>query len=259
MPFCDIGLNLTNNRFLDDQQAVLERAITADVTKFIITGTDLEESEMALSLSHKFPESCYATAGVHPHYAKSAPDDLADQLTALAAQSKIVAIGECGLDFNRNYSPQEDQLQVFEIQLQVAHKTGLPLFLHERDAFQEQVGLLKQYLPGIKGGVAHCFTGTQEQMHQYLELGLYIGITGWLCDAKRGKELRQAVESLPLSRLLLETDAPYLTPKTLKQASRRNEPENLPHIAGEVARIKNCTLEEIAEASFSNSLALFSI
>lgn len=266
MQLCDIGVNLTNNRFTDDWRETVDRSINVGVNKLIITGTDLQESQDALDMSVALPNHCYATVGIHPHYAKDAVDDqgsptFVSQLKKMAEHTKAVAIGECGLDFNRNFSPPEAQRIVFETQLQVACELGLPVFLHERDAFDEQISLLKKYRSKLAGGVVHCFTGNIEQISAYLKLDLHIGITGWLCDAKRGKELRDAVLHLPLNRLLLETDAPYLMPKTLKANSKRNEPENLPHILEHLASIlpEKYGLEEIARASYQNSLLLFGL
>ncbi len=264
MQLCDIGVNLTNNRFNEDWRSIVESSVNAGVDKLIITGTDIQESQSALLMSEAIPANCYATVGIHPHYAKDVVDEhgeptFIEQLKSLASHPKAVAIGECGLDFNRNFSSPESQRVVFETQLQIACELGKPIFLHERDAFEEQINLLKKYRSKLVGGVAHCFTGNIEQISAYLDLDLHIGITGWLCDSKRGKDLLDAVRHLPLNKLLLETDAPYLMPKTLKNGSKRNKPENLPHILEHLASIlpNNFSLEDIAKASYQNSLDLF--
>lgn len=266
MELCDIGVNLTNNRFNDDWQSTVLRANQAGVKQLIITGTDIQESRDALTMSEQLPDHCYATVGIHPHYAKDAVDSAGkpnckDTLITLASHPKAVAIGECGLDFNRNYSPPDIQKQVFTMQLDVAVATQKPVFLHERDAFDTQLAILTAYKDKLVGGVVHCFTGTTEQLAAYLDLGFYIGITGWLCDPKRGKTLRDAVKYLPLNRLLLETDAPYLMPKTLSSSSKRNEPENLPHILEQLADIlpNEHSIEAIGQASYHNSVALFGL
>jgi TatD DNase family protein len=174
-----------------------------------------------------------------------------------------VAIGECGLDFNRNFSTPEQQLLAFEQQLKLACELDLPVFLHERDAFDPQIELLTKYHKELKGGVVHCFTGNIEQMSRYLDLGLYIGITGWVCDLKRGQALRDAVKSLPLNRILLETDAPYLRPKGLannrKVDNGNNEPAYLPYIAEEVAGLMATDINTIQVASLNNTQTLFNI
>lgn len=256
-PLFDIGVNLTNNRFSDDLDEVLSRSREAGVQGLLITGTSEQESSDALAISHRFPDICWSTAGVHPHDAANVSDDFVNVLRRLASDAKVKAIGECGLDFNRNFSPREAQIRVFQQQLELATELQLPLFLHERDAFDEQY----QLLSGVANlrGVAHCFTGTTEQMQGYLSLGLYIGITGWVCDPKRGQDLQQAVAHLPLERLLLETDAPFLTPKTLPGKIRRNEPCYLPHIAETVASLKHVPVEEVVRASTENAQTLFAI
>lgn len=273
MQLCDIGVNLTSNRFAHDWRDCIIRAADVGVAKLIITGTDVAASETAIHLANQYPHHCYATAGIHPHHAKEAVDNsgrcnFRQQLTDLAGHSAVVAIGECGLDFNRNFSPKNVQLQVFEAQLELAVELRMPVFLHERDAFQEQLLLLKKYRSRMVGGVVHCFTGNRQQLEAYLDLDFYIGITGWLCDPRRGTELRDAVKALPLSRLLLETDAPYLTPKTLPSSVKRNEPCHLPHIAEQLTGIVNAsadanaellTVKHIADASYQNSLQLFKL
>lgn len=255
--FFDIGVNLTNNRFADDLDEVIARARDAGVAGLLLTGTSVPESRMAQELNQRFAGYCWSTAGVHPHDAAKVSDDFIHHLRQLASQKNVVAIGECGLDFNRNYSPPEQQIEVFQQQLILSQELQLPLFLHERDAFQQQVSMLAA-VSDLKG-VAHCFTGSVSQMQAYLELGLHVGVTGWLCDAKRGAELREAVKVLPLERLLIETDAPFLTPKTLPGKIRRNEPCYLPHIAQTIAELKGVTIDEVAEASLSSAESLFAI
>lgn len=255
MPLVDIGLNLTNNAFKDDADAVVADATLAGVTKFVITGTDETHSALGLALAKKFQQYC--TAGVHPHDAKNVSDNFICVLENLASSPEVVAIGECGLDFNRNFSPKESQQSVFSLQLELAKKLNLPLFLHERDAFETQKSMLNEH--GIEKAVAHCFTGNKVQMKTWLDMGFYMGITGWLCDEKRGVELREAVRYLPLDRLMLETDSPFLIPKTLKSKNRRNVPANLPHIAAQYALLINKPLAEVIEYSYNNSLQFFGL
>ncbi|XOV79942.1 MAG: TatD family hydrolase [Aestuariibacter sp.] len=257
MTFCDIGVNLTNKRFHQDLNGVLAEARLAGVDTIIITGTNEQESAAALALTENTTLTLYSTAGVHPHDADAVSDDWLEHLRTLLASPQVVAVGECGLDFNRNYSSQSGQRAVFAAQLQLAKDYGKPVFLHERDAFEEQIALLQRYQ--IDHGVAHCFTGNARQMQTYLSLGLYIGITGWVCDPKRGIDLQNAVAELPMDRLLLETDAPYLLPKTLPNKVRRNEPKFLPVVAQTVAEIKGVTIEDVAQASYENAQQLFAI
>lgn len=252
-PLFDIGVNLTNNRFNDDLQQVLARSKEAGVQGLLLTGTSEAESAAALNICNNYPD-CWSTAGVHPHDAANVSETFIAQLRHLARDDKVLAIGECGLDFNRNFSPREAQLSVFQQQIELATELNLPLFLHERDAFDEQIKMLSAV--NRLRGVAHCFTGTPAQMQAYLALGLYIGITGWVCDPRRGQDLQEAVKHLPLERLLLETDAPFLTPKTLPGKIRRNEPCYLPHIAETVADLKQISVEEVARAATHNAQTL---
>ncbi|MBT1064154.1 TatD family hydrolase [Bowmanella sp. Y26] len=255
MAWFDIGVNLTNSRFSADLDLVIERARQKQVNQLLITGTDVQESRAALQLAEQY--QLVSTAGVHPHYAGAVEQDYLLRLRELASADRVRAIGECGLDFNRNFSSKEDQLRVFEQQLELAADLQKPVFLHERDAFPEQITLLKQYRDKLSGGVAHCFTGDRMQMEAYLELDLHIGITGWLCDERRAQPLREAVTALPLSRVLLETDAPYLAPRHIRPRIERCEPCHLPIVAEELASLMNIPVAELAKQSFANSLALF--
>ena len=261
MHWFDIGVNLTNERF--DVEPVLTRAIAVGVESMILTGTSLEESQKALSLCHQFPHTLYSTAGIHPHHASEFNQQTYTTLQELCQSPHVVAVGECGLDFNRNFSTPGQQIAAFEQQLQLACEVKLPLFLHERDAFEQQIKLLKKYRPKIVGGVVHCFTGNTAQMQAYLELDFYIGITGWLCDLNRGLELREAVKFLPLNRLLLETDAPYLRPKGLANNRKidkgNNEPAYLPYIAEQLANIKDVDIQQIKHHCYANSQTLFGL
>jgi TatD DNase family protein len=261
MSWCDIGVNFTDKRLLF--KSVFKRALAADVNHIIITGTSLNKSQLAIELAQQYPSHLSTTVGVHPHDASQFNAQTLNVLKTLAKSNSVVAIGECGLDFNRNFSTPEQQLLAFEQQLKLACELDLPVFLHERDAFDTQIELLTKYHKELKGGVVHCFTGNIEQMSRYLDLGLYIGITGWVCDLKRGQALRNAVKSLPLNRILLETDAPYLRPKGLannrKVDNGNNEPAYLPYIAEEVAGLMATDINTIQVASLNNTQTLFNI
>jgi TatD DNase family protein len=236
---------------------VIINANEQGVTRMLLIGGSVEQSKQAIQLSQTHIDTFSTTVGVHPHCAKDAGDNFIDELRQLATNYHVVAIGECGLDFNRNFSPADIQLQVFEQQLQLAGELGLPVYLHERDAFDQQIDLLTQYSDKLNGGVVHCFTGGKEQAEAYLQLGFFIGITGWVCDPKRGESLRDALSVIPLDRILLETDAPYLMPKTLKTKSRNNQPANLPHIAQAVAQLKNIDINILQQHCWQNSITLF--
>lgn len=258
----DIGVNLTDHAFANDRQEVIARASASGVTSLIITGTNLEESQQALELCRQQGSqgaNLWCTAGVHPHNAKQWSLQYTAELRALAMEPWVVAIGETGLDFNRNFSPPEQQLFAFEEQLKLAAEVGLPLFLHERDAHTEQLRLLQQYRPQLPGGVVHCFTGTEDELERYLELDLYIGITGWICDERRGLHLQELIRLIPQDRLLLETDSPYLLPRTLrpKPKSRRNEPHYLSHINQQIAGMLGIGETELAAQTSRNARALF--
>jgi TatD DNase family protein len=248
----DIGANLTHPAFRDDLPQVLERARDAGVD-IIATGTTPEETRKALELGF------FTTAGVHPHHARECGPQTIAALRELAKHPRVVAIGECGLDFNRNYSPHPDQEKWFIAQVELALELNKPLFLHSRDAHPRFSEILRSFK--VKTAVAHCFTGEREELHAYLDLGLYIGITGWICDERRGRHLVELVREIPPERLLLETDAPYLTPRDMQPQpkARRNEPAFLPHILKAVAKALGRPAEEVALETARNARRLFSL
>jgi TatD DNase family protein len=254
----DIGANLTHPSFGEDHDAVAARARQAGVETIIVTGTTVEESRAAAALAGRL--GLYATAGVHPHHARECDAGTIPALRAVAAENpRVVAIGECGLDFNRNYSPHPDQEKWFSAQLELALSLDKPLFLHSRDAHPRFYELLKHFK--IRNAVAHCFTGGKEELRSYIDLGLYIGLTGWICDERRGGHLLELVRDIPRERLLLETDAPYLTPRDLRPQpkARRNEPAFLPHILRAVARALGRPAEEVAAETTANAERLFGL
>ena len=258
MQLVDIGANLTHSAFRTDLDEVLARARLAGVGELVVTGTAIPESRAAVALAEAH-ERLYATAGVHPHHARDCDHTTLPALREIARHPKVVAIGECGLDFNRNYSPHPDQEKWFVAQLELGIELGKPLFLHSRDAHPRFAGVLKAHRPAR--AVAHCFTGERAELEAYLDLGLYIGITGWICDERRGRHLVELVRDIPRDRLLLETDAPYLTPRDLmpQPRARRNEPAFLPHIARAVARALGRPAEDVAAETTRNARALFSL
>jgi TatD DNase family protein len=255
----DIGANLTHDSFADDLTEVIARARSVGVRRMIVTGSSVEGSQQAIELSAKYRGELFATAGIHPHHADEFDADAKSRIEDLIESA--VAVGECGLDFFRNFCPAEKQLAAFEGQLQIAATCGKPVFLHQRDAHVPFAELLNEYMPKISGGVAHCFTGSKAEMTEYLDMGLYIGITGWVCDERRSDSLREALAHLPLDRILLETDAPYLQPRDLPQkpASRRNEPSVLPHILEVTAQYMGKPPAQIAAAATRNTENLFGL
>ena len=261
LPMIDIGTNLTNTRFQDDLDSVLSRARAARVDHIIVTGTSLGASRAALALCKRYPDVLTCTAGVHPHDAKHWDAQSATAISELLRQPQVVAVGECGLDFNRNFSPREAQLACFEAQLQLAADVKKPVFLHERDAHADFFRLLAKYRPQLAGAVVHCFTGGVDELKAYLDLDCHIGITGWVCDQRRGGALREAVRHIPLNRLMIETDAPFLTPPNLspKPAANRNEPVYLPLVLATLARILQVKPQELAAQTLQTTRTFFNL
>lgn len=255
----DIGANLTHDSFRADLPEVLQRAAGCGVRRLVVTGTSLAASRAALELASVHPGKLWATAGLHPHAAADYDAATEDGLRELLQHPLVVAGGECGLDYFRDYAPRGAQRTAFARQLELAAAGGRPLFLHQRDAHDDFVAILREQGSRLPGGVAHCFTGGSAEMAVYLEMGLHIGITGWICDERRAEDLRSAVASLPLDRVLVETDCPYLLPRTIRPAprDRRNEPANLPEVVRVLASFMGATPEAIAEATTRNAQSLF--
>ena len=261
----DVGVNLTNTRFDKDREELLIRAKNKGINQLLITGTNVKESRAALALCHslqeKFPSTLYATAGIHPHDADGVSGNYLEELTQLAANPEIKAIGECGLDFNRNFSAPAQQLSVFKEQIILAKKLNMPLFLHQRDAFEPWFSALQPYLTEVPAMVAHCFTGSKDELVKCIDSDMYIGITGWVCDERRGQALQDIISLIPLNRLLVETDAPYLTPRTIKPKpkSSRNEPSYLPFVIEKIAEITALDPNEIACQTSINAQQAFNL
>ncbi|WP_028612299.1 TatD family hydrolase [Paenibacillus harenae] len=255
----DIGVNLMHRSFHQDREQVVARAAANQVTPLILTGTSLRNSLEAARYAGRYSGKLYATAGVHPHDAKSCNEETITKLKELAALPQVVAIGECGLDYNRDFSPRDVQRKWFTEQVRLALELDMPLFLHEREAFKDFIAILKEH--AVQKAVVHCFTGTLPELKAYLEMGFHIGITGWICDERRGKHLRDLVRMIPLDRLMIETDAPFLTPRDLKEkpADGRNEPAFLLHILQAVARCIGKPAEEVAKATTETAAGFFRI
>lgn len=255
----DIGANLTDKTFQHDLEDVLVRAKRAGVDHIVVTGTDLEHSQRAVELCNLHSDYLFSTAGIHPHNASRVHRQSIQQLTQIAGNSCVIAIGETGLDYFRNFSPRSDQISAFEAQLQLAVELRLPAFIHDRDSNGELLTILKNF-PNLSA-VIHCFTGSASLLQDYLDLGLYIGITGWICDERRGQELYQCVSLIPDDRLLMETDSPYLIPRTLKPRprSRRNEPAFLEHVCSTIASARGQSVEHIRHITQENAKTLFGL
>jgi TatD DNase family protein len=267
----DIGVNLLNRQFQSDQDAVIERARAAGVGGMLITATDLNTTKSAIARCSS--PDLFCTAGIHPHdagradSASSADEDWLEQLASLAQSTVVRAVGETGLDFNRNYSPANIQIDFFRRQIELAQQINKPLFVHDRDSEGEVFKQLQLagLLPPV---VIHCFTGNAVELDQYLAADYYIGVTGWITDPRRGATLAELVTKIPLNRLLIETDAPFLrphnTPTTFisehnlpAKRKRRNEPALLPYVLDKLALHRRETKTEIAAATTANASRLF--
>lgn len=255
----DAGVNLTNQRLLKSLPEVMTTAEEAGVTKQLVIATSLEETRAAIKLCEQYPQQLLMTAGIHPHDAGEATECFAEELSELAAHEAVVAIGECGLDFHRNYSPQERQEAVFIAQIKVANQLKLPLYLHERDAIDKQIELLNRYCDDDITCLTHCFTGGPKEAHRYLERGHWFGVTGWICDERRNGQLIAALPNIPLERLVLETDAPFLLPRGIKPRPKMNEPKFLPTIGHAVSNAMNIPLNELAKQTTENAKRLFNV
>ncbi|VFP81991.1 TatD family hydrolase [Candidatus Erwinia haradaeae] len=257
----DIGVNLTSSRFKKDYLDVLERARLAGITGMVIIGTNISDSKKALNLSKQNLNYCWSTAGVHPHYANRWSDYSDSELRSLASELQVVAIGECGLDFHRNFSEPKQQSYVFQAQLELAVELNLPVFLHCRQAHNAFMSIIKPFVPRIKGAVLHCFTGTYKELRSYLDENFFIGITGWVSDQNRGSELRALIPLIPSTHLLLETDAPWLLPQDIYPSplSKRNEPSFLSYILQKVAFLREEVSIELARQTTLNAHKFFSI
>lgn len=264
MQLIDIGVNLTHPSLARERDAVLARAHAAGVCQLVLTGTSLEESEKALNFCQELDDSgerLFSTAGIHPHDASQWNADSARHLRALLAEPQVRAVGECGLDFNRDFSPRPQQEKALEEQLALAVELQMPVFLHEREAGERLVAILREFRDRLPAAVVHCFTGEKSSLYAYLDLDLHIGITGWICDERRGTHLHPLVRDIPAGRLMLESDAPYLQPRSLrpKPKSGHNEPAFLTEVLREVALHRGESEAALAAHSTASARAFFGL
>ena len=259
MELIDIGCNLTHDSFDSDREQVMERAREAGVVQMVVTGASADGSRKALDLARGFPGELFATAGVHPHHASTFDDETEALICDLVSHHGVVAVGETGLDYFRDLSPRPDQCEAFERHLGIASATGSPLFLHMRDAHDDFLAILKAARDDLGDVVVHCFTGERRQLHDYLDLDCHIGITGWICDERRGIHIQSFLADIPTDRLMVESDSPYLKPRNLKPQvkTNRNEPQWIPWIARTVAESVGKHVEEVAEQTTATARSFF--
>ena len=254
--YYDIGLNLFCKQFREPERIINDAA--AEGVSCILTGSDMKSSESVNTFVKD--HDCYGTCGIHPHGADRArSEDFARIREIVSGNKKIVAVGECGLDYDRMFSTRENQIRCFEHHIKIAEECGKPLFLHEREATDDYIARFKKHGEICKHSVVHCFTGSKETLQRYLDMGFYIGITGWICDERRGGPLREAVKYIPLNRIMIETDAPYLTPRNIKGLDRTNVPGNIKYVAAELAKNMRVPEEELILAVKENTEAFFNM
>ena len=255
----DIACNFTSDRFNNDLDEVIDRAIANNITKFGLICSQLSDLDKLLEIYNQYSKDMFFTIGVHPHHANEINDEYLKNLKKAINNNNPHAIGETGLDFFRNLSTYEEQVYAFEEQIKIAIDTNKPLFLHQRDSHDGFIKILRKYSSDIGKAVVHCFTGTQEQLDDYLELDCFIGVTGWICDEKRNVELRKTIKNIPLSKLMVETDCPYLIPKDLpdKPKNNRNEPSNLNHIVLEISSLIDIDEDILRKETFKNTINFF--
>ena len=257
----DIACNFTSERFDKDLDEVINRAVANKITKFGLICSRMSDVNKLLKIYEQYSKNMFYTIGVHPHHANEINDDYLKKLKDEITTNNPHAVGETGLDFFRNLSTYEEQIYAFEEQIKIAIDTNKPLFLHQRDSHDDFIKILRKYSSDISKAVVHCFTGTQEQLDDYLELDFYIGVTGWICDEKRNVELRKTIKNIPLEKLMIETDCPYLIPKNLpeKPKNNRNEPTNLNHIVNEIAVLMEIDIDILRKQTYENTEKFFKI
>lgn len=255
----DIGANLTHESFAQDLEKVLADARAEGVADLVVTGASLQGSADALRIARE--QRLNATAGIHPHHADEADAAAIEQLDALLAEPEMCAVGETGLDYFRDLSPRKAQQASFEAHIELAIKHQLPMFLHERDAHPDFADVIRPYRDKLGKLVVHCFTGDADALHTYLDLDCHIGITGWICDERRGTHLIPLLADIPEDRLMIETDSPYLMPRTIrpKPKTRRNEPRFLPYVCQFIADSLGVSYEAVAQRTTQNAREFFTL
>ena len=258
--FFDIGVNLTHPSFVKDLDKVIEEAKEVGVTRMCVTASDLEESISAYQLAFSLSDILISTAGIHPHQAKEFSNNYFSEIKDLLKKDNVKAIGETGLDFYRNFSTEREQKKSFETHIETSVELQKPLFLHVRNAHKTLIEMLKPVKEKLPATVVHCFTGTRKELVEYIEMGFYIGITGWICDERRGTHLKDLINLIPQDKIMIETDAPYLIPRVSNlKNSQRNEPKFLPHIANEVVKNSKTSKKSMISSMLLNSLRFYGL
>ncbi|MCJ7934798.1 MAG: TatD family hydrolase [Chryseobacterium sp.] len=256
--YIDIGINLTNKQFYNEHDEIINRALDSGVEHIILTGTSVRGSRTSAEIAEEYPEILFSTAGIHPHDATSFAPENIRELRTLLKKDHVVSVGECGLDFDRDFSPRPIQEKCYQAQLELAIEVDKPLFLHERSAFKRFNEITDDYLSRLPEAVVHCFTGTLDEAKVYLDKGFYLGFTGAISDEKRFKQLEDVIKYTPLDRMMIETDAPFMLPKNMPRIrNRRNEPSFLPYVAQTIALFKRISLSEVAEETTETSRNFF--
>ena len=258
--FIDIACNFTHESFKHNLEEVIKNAEREDVEKFVLLCASLTDLDPIKLIQNKAPEKYFISAGIHPHHATEIVEINYDNLLKKLKSINPHAIGETGLDYFRNISPPDIQKKSFRMHIEIAKELSLPLYLHQRDAHSDFIHIIKERRNNFPKFVVHCFTGTQKELDDYLELDAYIGLTGWICDAKRNIDLRKSIKNIPIEKMMIETDSPYLIPKNLinKPKKNINEPKYLPHIANEICELTGYELEELKLATSNNAIDFFS-
>ncbi|MET3038071.1 TatD family hydrolase [Chryseobacterium sp. NRRL B-14859] len=256
--YIDIGINLTNKQFCNEHEEIISRALDNGVEQMILTGTSVRGSKESAEIAEEYPEILFSTAGIHPHDAKTYNQESISELRKLLKQDHVISVGECGLDFDRDFSPRPVQEKCYKAQLELAIEVNKPLFLHERSAFKRFNEITDEYLSKLPEAVVHCFTGTLEEAKIYLDKGYYLGFTGAISDEKRFKHLEDVVKYVPLDRMMIETDAPFMLPKNKSGIhNRRNEPSFLPYVAQTIAHLKKISISEVADGTTETARNFF--
>lgn len=255
----DIAVNLIGSALEPNIDSIIAEADAVGVSPLIVIGSDLAESRQAIEVCLRYPGQLLSTAGVHPHHASSWNPSSYAENRELCSASCVVAVGECGLDYNRDFSPRDKQREAFAAQLKLAVELQLPVLMHERDAHEDFLAILKEYRPYLVDAVLHCFTGTRTSLEAYLEQDIHLGITGWVCDERRGQELAEIVPLIPDNRIMIETDSPYLLPRSMrpKPKSSKNLPKYLPYISDYIAQLRGQEPQQFARQTLTNTRRFF--